>query len=271
MGKSKDLATSSLSSDLTVDTDTFHVDVADNRVGVGIDAPLRKLHIRENAAVGEGIFISNEYNQAGTYSDLKWAWKASEGNDSYGSGLRFKQVDTTHGGQLEFYTDNASGTYTKQMQIGETGAVEKPNNPWFDVLGTGGWITFSANENQMTGLFSSGTLYQNTGGGFNKSNATYTAPVAGRYCFMWHTYTKGGSSGAAGSYIYPRLYKNGSPMHPRSHILHYTTGTNYDLGSEVTILADLAVNDTIVAGVWSNNTSNQYYGAAMHLQMFFVG
>ena len=60
-------------------------------------------------------------------------------------------------------------------------------------------------------------------------------------------------------------------MHPRSHILHYTTGTNYDLGSEVTILADLAVNDTIVAGVWSNNTSNQYYGAAMHLQMFFVG
>ena len=40
-----------------MDTDTFHVDVADNRVGVGIDAPLRKLHIRENAAVGEGILF----------------------------------------------------------------------------------------------------------------------------------------------------------------------------------------------------------------------
>ena len=149
--------------------------------------------------------------------------------------------------------------------------MRKPSNPWFDVKGTGGWTSFAANENIMTGLFSSGTLYQNSGGGFNQSNSTYTAPVAGRYVFMWHTYTRGGSSGAAGSYIYPRLYKNGSPIHPRSLILHYTTGTNYDLGNEVTILTDLAANDTIVAGFWSNNTSSQYYGAALHLQMYFVG
>jgi len=174
------------------------------------------------------------------------------------------------------YTDdtlrmNYNGAGSDEVILDTNGIMRKPSNPWFDVKGTGGWTSFAANENIMTGLFSSGTLYQNSGGGFNQSNSTYTAPVAGRYVFMWHTYTRGGSSGAAGSYIYPRLYKNGSPIHPRSLILHYTTGTNYDLGNEVTILTDLAANDTIVAGVWSSNTSNQYYGAAMHLQMYFIG
>mgnify|MGYP001304323277 FL=1 len=174
------------------------------------------------------------------------------------------------------YTDdtlrmNYNGAGSDEVILDTNGIMRKPSNPWFDVKGTGGWTSFAANENIMTGLFSSGTLYQNSGGGFNQSNSTYTAPVAGRYVFMWHTYTRGGSSGAAGSYIYPRLYKNGSPIHPRSLILHYTTGTNYDLGNEVTILTDLAANDTIVAGFWSNNTSSQYYGAALHLQMYFVG
>ena len=174
------------------------------------------------------------------------------------------------------YTDdtlrmNYNGAGSDEVILDNSGIMRKPGNPWFDVKGAGGWLSFAANENMMTGLFSSGTLYQNSGGGFNQSNGTYTAPVAGRYVFMWHTYTKGGSSTAAGSYLYPRLYKNGSPIHPRSLILHYTTGTNYDLGNEVTILTDLAANDTIVAGFWSNSTSNQYYAAAMQLQMYFVG
>ena len=166
---------------------------------------------------------------------------------------------------------NYNGVGTDQIILQTNGAMRKPFSPWLDAKGAGGWTSFTSGENIMTGLFSSGTVYQNSGGGFNQSNATYTAPVQGRYVFMWHTYTKGGSSGAAGSYLYPRLYKNGSPIHPRSLILHYTTGTNYDLGNEVTILVDLAVNDTIVAGFWSNNTASQYYGAALHLQMFFVG
>ena len=150
--------------------------------------------------------------------------------------------------------------------------MRKPSNPWLDAKAGGGWTSFASGENIMTSLFASGsTVYQNSGGGFNASNSTYTAPVAGRYVFMWHTYTKGGTSSAASQYIYPRLYKNGSPIHPRSLILHYTTGTNYDTGNELTILTDLAANDTIVAGFWSNSTSNQFYGAAMQLQMYFVG
>ena len=166
---------------------------------------------------------------------------------------------------------NYNGAGNDEIILDTNGIMRRPSNPWLDAKGTGGWTSFASGENILTGLFSSGTVYQNSGGGFNTSNSTYTAPAAGRYVFMWHTYTRGGSAGAAGSYIYPRLYKNGSPIHPRSLILHYTTGTNYDLGNEVSILVDLAVNDTIVAGFWSNNTASQYYGAALHLQMFFVG
>lgn len=149
-------------------------------------------------------------------------------------------------------------------------AVSKPNNPWFDVRGTGNsWTSLSANENILN-IFST-NLNQVTGGGFNSSNSTYTAPVAGRYCFLYSTYTKGGAAGAAGTYIYPRLYKNGSSFHPRSNILHYNANENYDTGTENTILVDLAANDTIQAGLWSNTTTNQYYAAAFQLQMFFIG
>ena len=175
------------------------------------------------------------------------------------------------------YTDdslrmNYNGAGSDEVILDTNGIMRKPSNPWFDAKAAGGWTSFASGENIMTSLFASGsTVYQNSGGGFNASNSTYTAPVAGRYVFLWHTYTKGGTSSAASQYCYPRLYKNGSSIHPRSLILHYTTGTNYDTGNELTILTDLAANDTIVAGFWSNSTSNQYYAAAMQLQMYFVG
>ena len=165
---------------------------------------------------------------------------------------------------------NYNGAGNDEIILDTNGIMRKPGNPWFDVRGSGSsWTSAAVNENILN-IFNT-SLYQNTGGGFNSSNSTYTAPVVGRYCFLLHSYTKGGSTGAAGSYLYPRLYKNGSSIHPRSNIMHYNSNENYDTGIENTILVDMAVNDTIQAGFYSNNTSNQYYGAAWHLQMFFVG
>ena len=128
-------------------------------------------------------------------------------------------IGTTSGtGALHF--KNNIGSTDAPHSSGDTkmiildDAVTMPNNPWFDVRGTGSsWSNVSQYENILN-IFST-NLYQNTGGGFNSSNSTYTAPVAGRYCFLYNTYTKGGSTGAAGSYVYPRLYKNGSSIHPR--------------------------------------------------------
>ena len=174
-----------------------------------------------------------------------------------------------HGDEnISFLTGTGNGT--TRMNIDGSGNVTKPNNPWFDVRGSNNSWTNAAAHDNILNIFNT-SLYQNTGGGFNSSNSTYTAPVAGRYCFLLNSYTKGGSAGAAGSYLYPRLYKNGSSIHPRSNIMHYNANENYDTATENTILVDLAANDTIQAGYYSNNTSNQYYGAAWQFQMFFVG
>ena len=92
------------------------------KVGIGTIAPGYRLHVNDTTSSGAGILLTNSQNQAGAYSDLKWQYAVSD--SSYASGLRFKQVDTSHGGQLEFYTDNPSGTYTKQMVIDENGDVK---------------------------------------------------------------------------------------------------------------------------------------------------
>jgi len=186
---------------------------------------------------------------------------AASGADSYKGYINYAHNTD----QIQFAVNGA----VRQI-IDSSGNVTKPNNPWFDVRGSGSSWTSATTGDNILNIFNT-SLYQNTGGGFNSSNSTYTAPVAGRYCFLLNSYTKGGSAGAAGSYIYPRLFKNGSAVYPKSNILHYNANENYDLGVENTILVDLAANDTIQAGFNSNNTSNQYYGAVWHLQMFFVG
>jgi hypothetical protein len=95
--------------------------IAGQNVGIGTSSPVSKLHIDESAAAGTGILLTNDNNTSGTYSDIKWQYTPSD--PSYGSGIRFKQLDTTHGGQLEFFTDNTSGTYTQRMTITEDGNV----------------------------------------------------------------------------------------------------------------------------------------------------
>ncbi len=89
------------------------------QVGIGTTGPAGKLHIQDTSATSVGILLTNSNNTTGAYSDLKWCY--SSGDQSYGSGLRFKQLNTTHGGQLEFFTDNTSGTYTQRMTLTEDG------------------------------------------------------------------------------------------------------------------------------------------------------
>lgn len=212
MGKSKDLATGSSYVDTTGDTMTG------------------RLSIQESAAAGEGILLTNGHNVAGTYSDLKWAYSVAD--QSYGSGLRFKQVDTTHGGQLEFYTDNASGSYTKQMQITENGHVTKPNQPhiYGSVGNTGGSGSSGAGIcNRM--------YVQTSGGGMTFSNSRITVPVAGVYMVSWQTLTNSSGSGRYDTNI--RL--NGTDI---SNGLNNASDQSSDYRMRTHVLArDLAAND----------------------------
>jgi len=203
-------------------------------------------------------------------SDVNTGVAITMGSNNSGSATIYAQrTGANNEHKMGFQTRDSSGAGLTRMAISGSGIITKPYNPWFDAKGTGGWSTLAQYENILN-VFNGGTVYQNSGGGFNSSTSTYTAPVSGRYCFLYNTYTKGGSTSTAARYLYPRLYVNNSPKQPRENIQHYN-GENADEGRENTIMIDLAANDTVKCGAWSSHTDNQYYGSSFHLQMFFIG
>ena len=218
------------------------------------DTMTGRLSIQESAAAGEGILLTNGHNVAGTYSDLKWAYSVAD--QSYGSGLRFKQVDTTHGGQLEFYTDNASGSYTKQMQITENGHMTKPNQPSFRAASSSGISTGSSVSTLVLP-----SVKHNVGNHYNSSTYTFTCPVAGVYYFGFHGNVRdvGGSSTTS---VYAQIMRNGN----RQAIYYCSDEPNAAwhllAGS---IVLNCAANDAILVSsganaYWDSSDWTQFYG-----------
>ena len=226
-----------VSGDLTVDTDLLKVDASANTIGIGKSGTTGgKVEIASNAAATTALFISNNQNSAGTYSDLRFGF--AQNDLSYGSGIRFRQVDTSHGGQLEFYTDNTTGTFTKQMTITENGHVLKTSIPAFHAYSPN-------NSNSSGGISSAGTLtwggtQLNVGSHFNASNGKFTAPVAGMYYF-------------SASLLYDDNYNTVGSAYWRKNGSGYVNGafgyidgaaTGY-LQVSFDVLINLAANDTM--------------------------
>lgn len=187
------------------------LDATNDRVGFGTSSPVKKIHIDESAAAGEGILLTNSNNVAGTYSDLKWQYSGADA--SYGSGLRFRQVDTTHGGQLEFYTDSSTGTYTKQMQITEDGHVTKPNQPMFRIRCASVTNVDATGDRTISGSdYQSNTLVQTGGTNFNVSTGRFTAPVSGYYYFAFSNRI----DSFGGSYFYFSIMDGGGSVIARN-------------------------------------------------------
>ena len=120
-----------------------------SNVGIGTASPAAKLHIHETVSSGTGIMLTNNANTAGTYSDILWQYSPTD--SSYASGIRFKQVDTSHGGQLEFYTDSTTGSYTQRMTITENGYVgigtDTPAHPFHITKELAGYQAYFNNDN----------------------------------------------------------------------------------------------------------------------------
>lgn len=136
-------------------------------LGVGTTSPTAQIQI----------------NRSGTsdYTSFRLSNSGASGR-TYEIGLGGNTAAAGYANTLYFYDSNAGAI---RMSIDSSGRVTTPAQPAFNVR-------VNANWNTATSYITSWVATTNTGGHFNTSTGTFTAPVAGYYAF---SYTAGGSGG----------------------------------------------------------------------------
>lgn len=150
------------SSDLTVDTNTLHVDSTNNSVGIGTSSPsaTHRLTLDSSSNYG-GIQLKQSGTQIGQI--------IQEG----GTGNIYIDADSAgSGGSLILRTNGG----TERLRIDASGRVTMPSQPSFRA---GSAPSVSANNPYVNYA----TVEHNIGNHFNATNGRFTAPVAGRYLF----------------------------------------------------------------------------------------
>ena len=217
--------TTTMSGDLTVDTNTLKVDSSNNRVGMGTASPSQRLHVEGTG--NQFILLNNSSTNDGMYL------KAGTGASSI----------QTNGGShvLNFFTSG-----TERMKIDNSGRVTKPYQPAFKAsIQTQAAPRTTTNTETVTPY---DTAQLNIGNHYNTSNYRFTAPVAGNYFFSL-TQNKVGKL-----IIY--LRKNGSNFHAGEFL--QDTGGAWD-HCTISCVIPLAATDYVEASFkLVNNSSTQY-------------
>ena len=138
-----------------------------------------------------------------------------------------------------------TGGSTVRMQIDTNGYVTKPTNPSFAAYRNAGGYTLN-NE-----VFPFDSVRYNKGSHFNTSNYRFTAPVAGRYFFNFHSiYNTGGSSHQI-AYRVNNSTSNGM-------LVHFSHAGGWDYVSYGQMF-DLNANDYVT--MWSTSNVNWHGGS----------
>ena len=150
--------TTTLTGNLTVDTNTLHVNTSNNRVGIGTTSPADHLSVVTSGANAQ---LSVDRSDGATGRTV--LIHSSTGG----------QLQTTGSVPLIFGTAD-----TERMRIDAGGRMTMPHQPRFMTEGT--------NYTQSAGNFTPikpATVHINIGSHYNGTNGVFTAPVAGHYMF----------------------------------------------------------------------------------------
>jgi len=226
--------TTTLTGNLTVDTNTLHVDTSNNRVGIGTASPTQDLTIVNSGSARVELVSGTSGTSIIDMGDSA---------DKDIGGIRYAQGTDT----MQFRAGN-----DVRMTIDGNGYVLKPNTPAFNArshssgTGTTTFYLGSTNNSQTS------VVIYNNGSHFNNTNGRFTAPVAGIYYFGCQaTPSQGANSG-----IY--IIKNGGSQLTGTA---YQYSTSYN-GSAVSSIVSLVAGD-YVQGVmvpFNGTTEGQYDG-----------
>jgi hypothetical protein len=154
------------------------------RVGVGTTSPEALLHLSQAATGGNGafIFIDNPASSTlGNTAGIRFATNSGASFSGYGSSIEAVNTNNSDGAEaLTFSTWNGASR-GERMRITSAGAVTKGSQPF--AMGA-----LASNQSISASTFTplafqtnQGFYGVNTGGCWNNSTYTFTAPVTGVY------------------------------------------------------------------------------------------
>ena len=231
--------TLNVADNLTVDTNTLHVDASNSKVGIGTTSPEETLEVVHATAPAIQL---NRTNDGGFKSILR-----QQGNDFEIRGSS---------GSTKIYTGNADGdSSTARLIINASGHTTSPSQPFVTFQGNSNGNTSVGNAERF-GATDDGNPAFNTApqkGGiqgitYNSANGQFTVPTAGRYLIFFQAYYNGGAA-----QIRIAMYINNIQMaldHNNSMVgtqqLHY--------------LSNASANDYIDFRMISGGTQDWYMG-----------
>jgi len=166
------------SGDLSIDTNTLHVDSTNNNVGIGTSAPLGKLKV----AVGDNAPAASGYMNTGVVFESALASRAINIGVNNTAGYSWINAAFANNSGIPDNLALMTGA-TERMRIDSSGRVTMPYQPGF----RSGTSTFNATTgiatSYATSSSSTGGMYFNyrNSGHFNTSTGRFTAPVSGKY------------------------------------------------------------------------------------------